>query len=340
MKKEKSKLLLSVAIVVSTLLISSCKKDTTTTTSSSTIPSSEIVKAQDAESQDAIADKVDNDVDNDIETVQANGFATGSLKSAAIQSVDVKVDSFLKSWPKVITLTYNWSDTINGEHITKTGTITITMDTTIGAHKYGWESHFKRSIEFKNFMVTTDSTSVTINGFRTVTRNSTPKSLVNGLAEISFQANDSITTKDLTFTLKNIKSDTNISESFTRNVAKLRTITTYFKGTLVGKKYKYKSELLKDSIVWTGNITGVNAKNENYTREITTPLVMIFSHYWPHNAIMSSGVITQTIGTSVVTFTYTSDCVATGCKTKVTIEKDGKTKVIERKYARKLVKWW
>jgi hypothetical protein len=81
-------------------------------------------------------------------------------------------------------------------------------------------------------------------------------------------------------------------------------------------------------------------------RTITTPLVVITSPLWPNNTIIKSGLITQTTGSDVITFAYAKVAFinkngkVTGYKTQVTITKDGETKVINRMFGKKLVKWW
>ena len=340
MKKKNFLLLALFACVTVTVIVFSCKKENNGGSSSSTgITSTEVAQAQDVESQDAVADKIDNDIDNDIETVQSNNFAytttPGNLKSATLDCVQVTVDdSVLTKWPKTVTLVYNCGDTINNEHITKTGTITIIIDTTKGAGTKNWKLFMKRSIVFNNFTITTDSDTLVINGTRTVYRKGATYNFSGGalgLAQLSVHAKDSIIA-GLTFKMNY----SGVNKTITRNVSRIRTIVLNYKN--VGAlKIRYRPELLKDSLIITGDVSGVNAKGDNYLRHISSPLIGVFCQNKPYNLIVSSGTIIQTINNAdTISFKYAPD----GCKTQVTIDKNGKTKVFDRNFGMKLKKWW
>jgi hypothetical protein len=308
--------------------ILSCTKDNSTTTSDFT--STQLIQAQDAETQDAIAQALESDVDANMSTLQDNGFTGSSKEAAGCVSVTVNHPD-TTTWPKLVTLVFDCSDTINNEIFSKTGTVMVTVDTLPGADAKFWWLHFKWTIEFSDFMFGTDSANISINGTRTVYRKAASVRFVGN--ERIVNARDSVVS-DITLALNY----DGVSKSITRNVNRIHKVVAYRKrGVALSPPFiRFFNEFEKDTTVITGNLTGVDAEGADYSRDITTPLVVTFCPEWPHNYILSSGSITQTINNSNIVFTYSPD----GCNTVVTIDNNGKTKVIERRLGRRFRRWW
>ena len=340
MKTSKNLVIVFAAVFAIAFSFSSCKKDKTSATDVS-LATTDVNQATDAESQDAISDKVENDADNDIETVKSSDFdytSSSSLKSASFsKTVTIDHPSDTINWPKVITIVYDWKDTVNEEISTKTGTVVITLDLIDGLKKYGWRFALSRKIEFQNLTITTaplsnpnDVSSVTINGTKSVVP-ATPTITIINDNEFKLSTVETVTTPDsMKFTLK--------YDDFTRTISRFvnrtRTVELYYK-RIIGTK-RFRPEYSQNSLTIDGTVTGINAAGKPYTRDITTPLVIEFAKVWPYNPVITSGVITQTIGDKTATFTYS----AVGNKTQVTIEKNGKTKTITRTICRRISKWW
>jgi len=324
------KLLISgVCMAFSTMavLIFSCTKDKTTNDSSG-FTSSQVLQAQDAETQDAVVQTIENDVDQNLSTLQENNFAGGLKESDGCITITVDHPDTV-FWPKLIQIHYDCADTINGEIFSRTGGVIVTMDTLPGANTKHWRTHFKRVIDFDNLNFTTDSSGILINGTRTNYRKSATVNFVND--ERIIHAHDSIVS-DIILSLKY----DGVLKNITRNVNRIHNSTFYALGVPLIHHIKYVPEFVKDTILITGDVTGVDGSGADYLRSITTPLMITYCPFWPHNPILFSGSITQTIDNSNIIFTYTGD----GCKTLVTIDNNGKTKVIERKFRRRFHMWW
>jgi hypothetical protein len=318
---------IGLAFIAVTIFIVSCTKDKTTTNSGG-FTSSQVLQAQDAETQDAVVQTIDNDVDQNLTTLQENNFTGGLKESEGCITVTVDHPDTIY-WPKVIQIHYDCSDTINGEIFTRSGGIIVTMDTLPGANTKYWRTHFKRTIDFDNLNFTSDSSGILINGTRTNYRKSATLKFVDD--ERIIHAHDSIVS-DIILTL----SYDGALKNITRNVNRIHNSTFYDLGIPLIHRIKYVPEFAKDTIVITGDVTGMDAAGADYLRRITRPLVITYCPFWPHNAIIFSGAITQTIDTSNIIFTYAGD----GCKTLVTIDNNGITKVIERKFRRRFHRWW
>jgi hypothetical protein len=311
-------------VITSVVVFLSCKKDDSKNDS---IVTSTVDQAKEAESQDAIADKIEQDIDNNIDKLEMNNFKINSSKSAFNGCVDITVDSVVTQFinPKTITLTFNCTDTVNGEKISQIGTIKVVVN----IFKITDDGKlFKRTITFTNYKVGTDSASYTINGTRTVSRLSMNTSLSKDLKTAKLDIKDSI--------VSNLKFDvkyTNASVSFTRNVNHLRTSVLYFKRNLI----LWYADLKNDTVSLSGYVSGINAANINYTRQITTPLEFTFCPTWPHNPIIAKGEIDFSNSNGKVgTISYS----ANGCKTSATLNVNGKTKQIERRIGLGYLKWW
>jgi hypothetical protein len=325
---KKMKFSLSVISLCILFSLAGCTKDDKS--SDTGVAYTDVSASQDSESQDAIAENIDQSVDNSIDALEANDF-TG-LKSSIIKGVSYTVAN--KSgigepkdtsiFPKIITFTFG-DTTINSEHISYSGTVYI-IDSLSQAQK-PWRNYLIRKVKFGNFTITTDSSSVSINGSRTVSRQSvktsptlTPNNILT-VTNVRYAVKDSVRA-NLSF----IITKGNYTGTFTRVVKKTREAYAHFE-KVTGTRIWIQNHL-KDTLTYNGSITGVNLKSENYSRTITTPIVYkLCSSYIP---VISQGVLALTNGTNALTVTYSAD----NCKTIVTIAKGNKTKVIERKLNR------
>lgn len=333
MKKMNYIFIMAAAAVV--INLSSCKKENSE--SGSSITASQVNETQQSESQDAMADKIEQDQDNMLDKLESNGYSVTSQKAALDDCVGIAIDSIthVGGWPREITLTFDCLDTVNGEVISQTGTIQVMVNRgnlTTGGYLYS------RSITFANYKVTTDSVSlfnpstspsITINGTRTVTRTKISGRIID-TKHVMFDVTDSIKS-NMSFAVN--YGDTTIS--FTRNVDRQRVAKLYMRR--ISGSLLWIPEIANDTITYTGTVTGINARGRDYVREITTPVVCTFCPYWPNNLIISSGVISfSNDGGKVGNISYS----AYGCKTIVTITINGKTKTIERRFGRKFKRWW
>ena len=79
MKTLKMNYLLVIALMVG-IAFTGCKKDKTSTP----LAGADVAATQDAESQDATADNVDNLADNQVDFIEMNNFDVSKQKSAAV----------------------------------------------------------------------------------------------------------------------------------------------------------------------------------------------------------------------------------------------------------------
>ena len=344
MKLKKSFITVASAALIVSLTFVGCKKDSSKTTdNSTTLTSSEQTQVLNSDAQDAIADKTEQDVDKSLDVLQNNNYDQNSLKSDS-NPITITVDHpDSTTFPKVVTITFtNYTDSLAAEKFTKNGTITVTITADASNKKL-----ITRVQKFSNFSIATDSTTVTVNGTRTVTRtNASNNFAFNGLkVPASFKSTviDHIQA-DLHYSVNS----TSEVDSFTRVVDKNRTSIVYFKN--VGGEYwktkKYVSDGNKDSVTYTGSVTGNNEKGFAYSKivSVSTPLVVQFFNGKPY---VTSGTMlctvtdpTSTANSKAYTITYKeSSSNAHNTLVTVTNDKTGKSYSYERKLGRKFRKW-
>lgn len=317
------------------LSMAACKKDNS---SSNSLSGTDSAVAQDAESQDAQADNVDQSVDNISDALEANNFT--SVKSTMVGSPTCTVDHPDTTYfPKVITLVFNTDTTINGERFIQTGTITIDVERT--SNVGSWRNSLKRTITFSNFTTGNDSATFTINGSRIMTRKS-----VTVTPAIATSAEYLAATNLRISVLDSIKSNFaftitcgNFSGSFTRIVNRTRQGMVHFEKAKDALIWHYTP--LKDTLVYKGSVTGVNLMDSTYSRVISETNPITFTRCAYLVPVISSGELTVTrntpTGVKTATITYSPD----GCKTLVTVTNaNGKTKEFERRINRLYKKWW
>ena len=229
-------------------------------------------------------------------------------------------------------------DIIN-ETITKNGQIVITIDRS----NVKYPRLISRAFEFHDFSVTTDSTTVIMNGTRTVKRTKDALKL-NGLESARVSVTDSIIAT-LKYAVATIgKTDT---LTYTRDVNKVRTAISHYKnqnykaGDLIynlnNLSFKHLPSL--DSLTFTGKVTGINEKSETYTKIITSKLIVID---YKGSLVVTSGTITYTAGTTdTFNITFEQDP-AHLHMTLVTVTNNntGKITTFDRRFSHIFKKWW
>ena len=335
MKEMKTRrIIISSLIALFALIVTfwACNKDNGTDTQSG-ITTANISEIQQSESQDAIADKIETDIDNNLDALEANNYTVSSLKSAPESCVDIQIDSTgTNVFPRTVTLTYNCIDTVNGERIAQTGQVKIIVNRikeNVGT------GYYSRSMTFTNFKFETDSSSVNVNGTRNLVRTQVKSNLSGDKKNYRTLITDSISS-NLSFAITYKRSapavDTTIT--FTRIVSRERNAALHSKrvGLL-----RWASDIRNDSITFTGKVEGVNAQGVPYMRNYTSPVKCVFCPYWPYNLVITSGEIEVSSNNVVIgTISYS----ANGCATEVTLNKDGKSKTIKRRFALRFNKWW
>jgi len=345
MKTYKISSLFFFLIVMGSLWITSCKKDSTTTqTNSTSATSQQVAQLQNSDAQDAVAEKTEEDIDNQLEELQANNFSASTTKAAIIGLKDTVVitvdhpDTIY--FPKVVTLMYySYQDSSANESITKNGEITITINRPDAKHP----GLVTRAFTFLNFAVTTDSTTVILNGTRTVNRTKNSVKLT-GLEKARIAVTDNITAA-LKYTVATTgKTD---SLKYTRNVTRQRTAISHYKNinfkagnpiyNLSHLRYKHEPSL--DSLTYTGTVSGINEKGDSYAKIITSPLII---KNYKGSPVTESGTISYTVG-SVDSYqiTFKQDP-AHMHLTLVTVTNNttGKSKSFDRRFSHKFTKWW
>lgn len=330
--------------IAGSLSLTSCKKDNSTSNSDeNSITSQQTIQVQNSDAQDALADKTEEDVDNNLEELQNNNYSTSSSKSALSGPTDTLVITVdypdTIHFPKVVTLTYySYQDSCANESIIKNGEIKVTISCPDISHP----RLITRAFEFDNFAITTDSTTVIINGTRTVKRLKDAIKF-NGLASARIAVTDSITS-DMKFAVATTGSTDTLT--FTRNVSKLRTAIAHYRNVnfklgdlpynLTHLRFKHIPSF--DSLTYSGSVTGFNERDSAYTKTITSTLIITV---FKGSLVISSGTMTYTVGSNSYDISFAEDP-AHKHLTLVTVTNNqtGKTKSFDRRFGRVFKKWW
>ena len=319
------------------LSLYSCKKDTSTA-NNNTLTEKQVIQVQNADAQDALADKTEEDVDNKLDELQNNNYSDVSMKALGTltDTVVITVDHpDTTTFPKVVTLTfYNFRDSSLNENITKNGKITITITSANPNHR----KLVSRAFVFSNFSVSTDSTTITMNGTRNVNRQSATLKLTGFLSE-RLSVIDNITAATRFAVVSTGKTDT---LKFTRNVNKVRNAVYHFRNViyrpLEPHRIFWRYIASSDTITYTGTVTGIDEKGDTYSKEITSTLeVTVFRG----SLIISSGELTYTVGTNTYQITFEEDP-AHKHFTLVTVKNNqtGNTTSFDRRFGRIFRRWW
>jgi hypothetical protein len=341
---KKSKIILGIFILVAgvAIALTSCKKDSSGPASTS-FTTQQTEQLQNSDAQDALADKTEEDVDNNLDELENNNYSVSQAKSGLTDPTDTFIITVdhpdTTTFPKVVTLTYyNYTDSSADETIVKNGTISVTISLANPDHP----KLITRSFVFTNFAVTTDSTTVILNGTRTVVRQKDSRRF-NGLESARISVTDHITA-DLRYAL--VVTGSSDSLTFTRNVTKDRTAIAYFLNVnfkagawvynLTHLRFRNLPSL--DTLTYTGTVTGINEKGDTYTKTITSPLIITA---YRGSLIVTAGTMTYADGNNNYTITFGQDPNHPHF-TLVTItnETTGKTKSFDRRFGRIFKKWW
>lgn len=332
-----SKLLnLLMLVAIFAFIFTGCKKDNSSSSSTSGLTNQQTSQVQNSDVQDAVADRSEQDADNTVDQLQANNYVTSSIKADVPLAITIKVDGVPLTAPdsssktKEITLVYtNYADSTSGEKFVYNGEIDVTVSTLSNILT-------SRVFIFKNFSITTDSTTITVSGTRTVTRLSEKYSIVtepNGLKGIRIIAKDTIVA-NTTWALTTTGSPDTLK--FTRNVNRGRISNINFENSNQGTKWTsiiFITYPHLDTISWTGNITGQDEAGDNYSKTITTtPLELTWYDGTP---VLIAGTMDLTVSSTVpvtYTITFKRDLPSHPFKTLVTVTNNttGKTHSFDR----------
>jgi hypothetical protein len=318
------------------LMLSGCTKDKLPV---SVLPLTETLKAENSDVQDAIAEKNEMEIDNTLDQIQVSNYSNSTLKDAMLSGTrTITIDHpDSTTFPKIITIVYNnFQDSTATESFIKNGEIDVTV-TASESNKLlvTWVQ------VFKNFSITTDSTTVTVSGKRTVTRTGVTINLT-GMTSLRVTAADHIVSYLYFAITRTGASDT---LKFNRTATKLRNAYLHFnnEGGLTWQTVKFRNVPALDTITWTCNITGLNEMNESYTKVVTAehPVTMIFYKGTP---VLASGTMLFTTegyktASYSITFKEDPDHLHMTLVT-VTNNENLKTRTFVRRFSRKLVKWW
>lgn len=337
MKTRKIGFLLFFFCVAMVISLISCKKDSSS--SGSLTSSEQTAQLQNSDAQDAIADKTEEDIDSKLDELQNNNYAVAAMKSSLgnpSDTVMITVDHpDSTTFPKVVTLKYySYADSSANEPIIKNGTITVTISLADASHP----RLVTRVLVFDDFAVTTDSTTFVLNGTRTVTR--TQEAIkFNGLKSIRISVIDNIVA-DMNFA--EVTTGETDTLKFTRIVNKVRTAISHFKNVtytpldLLDIHFRHLAS--SDTLTYEGTVTGINEKSEEYTKTITSKLIITD---YKGSLIISAGTITYVVGTDSyqISFQEDPDHMHFTLVT-VTNNLNGTTKSFDRRFSRLFKKWW
>jgi hypothetical protein len=326
-------------LVAGSLFIYSCKKDSSTSSTKPSLTSSQTLQVQNSDAQDAVADKTEEDIDSKLDELQNNNYIAGNMKALAATLTDTVVINVnhpdTTYYPKVVTLTfYNYKDSSAFENITKNGQIVVTISRPDASHP----RLITRVFNFNHFSVATDSTTITLNGIRTVSRQKIAVKY-NGLQSIRFSVTDNITAATNWAIVGTGKTDT---LKFTRVVNKVRTAVTHFRNVIYVPNdifhYRYQHVFSSDTISYSGTVTGINEANAAYSKTITSPLKVT---EYRGSLVISSGTIAYVSGTNTFQITFEMDP-AHKHYTLVTVtnSQTGTSKSFDRRFGRLFRRWW
>ena len=340
MKTRKLVFRLMLFILAGGLSLYSCKKDTSTpSTSGKSLTSQQTIQVQNTDVQDAIAEKTEQDIDSKLDELQNNNYAVTSAKSsqaALTDTVVITVDHPDTTYfPKVVTLQYyNYRDSSTFENITKNGMITVT----ITSANPNFRKLVSRAFVFNNFSVTTDSTTIILNGTRQVNRQSASFQY-NGLQTLRVAVTDNITASTNWAIVTTGKTDT---LKFTRIVNKVRVGKYHFRNIIYRPldriHFLYRFVASSDTITYTGTVTGIDEKGDTYSKTITSPLNVTL---YRGSFVISSGAMTYTAGTESFDISFEEDPVHKHF-TLVTVKDNvtGTTRSFDRRFGRLFRRWW
>jgi hypothetical protein len=339
MKANKIVFNLLTVFVAGGLIFYSCKKESSSTAAKPSLTGSQTLQVQNADAQDAIADKTEEDIDSKLDELQNNNYVAGNMKALADGLTDTVVITVnhpdTTFYPKVVTLTfYNLRDSSAFENITKNGQIVVTVSRPDMNHP----RLISRIINFNHFSVTTDSTIFTINGIRTVNRQKVSLKY-KGLQSIRLAVTDNISAATNWAVVSTGKTDT---LKFTRIVNKVRTAVTHFRNVIYVPNdllhFRFRHIFSTDTLTYNGTVTGINEAGATYSKTISSPLTIT---EYRGSLVISSGTIAYVSGANSYQITFEQDP-AHKHYTLVTVTNNqtGTTKSFDRRFGRLFRRWW
>jgi hypothetical protein len=345
MKKRKMIVVMAFLFISSVTLFTSCKRDSESPSNVNTLTNEQAIQVKDADIQDAIADKTEEDLDNKLEELQNNNYTISITKSGHSELTDTLVITIdhpdTTTFPKVVTFTYyNYKDSCANESILKNGEITITINCVDVKHP----RMISRAFAFHNFSISTDSTTIMLRGTRLVNRQKDAMNLI-GLQWARISVTDHVVAA-LSYSV--FTTGFNDTLTFTRNVDKFRTAIAHYKNmnfiagnAVYNLKHLYFKHIPSlDSLTFSGKVQGVNEKGESYIKNITSPLIIIS---YQGSLIISAGIISfNIIGTSVSYEVSFKEDTAHKHLTLVTVKDNntGNSNSFDRKFGSVFKKWW
>lgn len=334
--KTRKLIYLFLIITASGLINYSCKKEEN---SSAGFTSRQVSQVQNSDSQDAIADKNDQDVDNTLDQLQATNYQNSTAKSVNISGSRTIIIDHPDSttFPKVITIIYNnYQDSTADESFIKNGEIDVTVSLNSDNKQL-----VTRTQTFKDYSVTTDSTTLSISGTRSVVRSAVSYRFKR-LESLRLLITDNITA-NLSYAIT--KTGDTDTLKFTRIVAKTRNTIMHFinEGGDTWRTVSFRNIISRDTVTYSGTVTGINEKGDSYSKTVTatTPLSVILYKGTP---VIISGTLEYTVsGTTeaAYTFNYSQDPDHPH-KTKITVTDNLTltTHSFDRIISRKMIRWW
>jgi hypothetical protein len=325
-------------LIAGCLTLASCKKESSTP-ANNPLTGQQAIQVQNADGQDAIADKTEEDIDNKLDELQNNNYEVAGPRSLLADLSDTVVITVdhpdTTTFPKVVTLTYyTYRDSCANETIIKNGKITVTVTSA----NPNYRKLVSRAFIFSNFSITTDSTTIILNGTREVSRQKATLKY-KGLQSVRISVTDDITAAMKFAVATTGKTDTLY---FTRNVNKVRTAIYHFRNIIYKPldliHFFYRHVASSDTITYNGTVTGINEKNDTYTKTITSPLIVTD---YKGSLVVSSGAMTYVVGTDSYDITFEADPDHKHF-TLVTITNNltGKTKSFDRRFGHIYRRWW
>lgn len=242
-------------------------------------------QARESEFHETFIDAMESDIDMVLDNLEINGF-TGPVEDERLGScVQVHVDTLgVNGWPRIITLTFNCNDTIDGMSARRCGKIIVLIEATGDSlNIYERSIYNKTNSDYQidpceSYCIITDSTSeiypISFVGTRLTKRVNANKKILNNGNICRYEIKDSIYYSG---------SVSNCCD-FSRNIKTIRTAILYFNKSGL----RWKNDLKKDTIFYTGNVSE-DYYYSSYSRKIITPLTYTFYSSWPYNRVISEG---------------------------------------------------
>jgi hypothetical protein len=164
----------------------------------------------------------------------------------------------------------------------------------------------------------------------------------NGLQSLRITNIDQITS-DLRFSI--VRTGDTDTLKYTRAASRERKAILHYENTggNTWKTIRFRNIQAKDTLVYTGTVTGINEKGDSYLKAIkaSDPLTVIFYSNVP---VMISGTMDYSVtGASAASFTITYEQDSTHPRmTLVTVTNNATqaTRSFDRKLGRRHLRWW